>query len=253
MVKSRKRMGLGIALAVLSVGAFATGLATDHLPLPSVLAATTKPSASALAPPSIVREPNNPTDDKVAKFKLAHADKQVSFRCALVKDSTLAPSAAAFSSCNTNPRYTGLVPASYCFWAVAVKGGQTSATASSCWDNFDKKTFGITSNTSGLSPGVAKPIDLVLSNPNSVAIKILSVTVAVQTGTSKPGCAGSNFEITKQLTGDVTVPAGVTRSLTQLGVSQAQWPVLRMKNLTTNQDACKNTTFTLTYTGSATK
>ena len=59
--------------------------------------------------------------------------------------------------------------------------------------------------------------------------------------------------VTRPFSGSVVVPKESTKSLTQLGVPQAQWPRLSMPNLATNQDACKATTFKFSYTGTATK
>ena len=53
--------------------------------------------------------------------------------------------------------------------------------------------------------------------------------------------------------GPVRVPARSTKKLSQLPVSAEIWPVLTMPNLDENQDACKDTQFALTYTGTATK
>ena len=41
-------------------------------------------------------------------------------------------------------------------------------------------------------------------------------------------------------------------SLSQLGVSTANWPVITMIDTHTNQNACQGAPLTLTYTGSAT-
>jgi hypothetical protein len=98
--------------------------------------------------------------------------------------------------------------------------------------------------------GNASPVELVFTNPNTSPITITSVTVTV-TGTSAPGCAASNFTITQQLTAHPVVPANDTKSLTQLGVSQSQWPQLQMLD-NGNQNVCAAATVNLSYAGTAT-
>ena len=45
----------------------------------------------------------------------------------------------------------------------------------------------------------------------------------------------------------------MTRSLSQLGIGEAQWPEVEMINLPVNQDACKGATFQLDYSAAVTK
>ena len=104
-----------------------------------------------------------------------------------------------------------------------------------------------------------KPVDLSFTNPFAFSITILSVEVMVGAGTTKqgqpnPACSGSsNLVVVRALAAQPVVGPRSTASLTQLGVPQSEWPVLRMPDLPVNQDACKNTTFALAYTGSATR
>jgi hypothetical protein len=112
------------------------------------------------------------------------------------------------------------------------------------------KDFTITGDVGqALSPGVTAPIDLSLANSNNQPINITSLVVSV-TGTSKAACATDNFSV-RQFTGPypVTVPAGATRKLSQLGISQTQMPALTFIDKPSNQDACKSTKITLGYTG----
>lgn len=104
-----------------------------------------------------------------------------------------------------------------------------------------------------LYPGASRPIDLVFTNPNDVPITVQSVVVSVDPVTSRTSCDGPpNLVVTQSLVGTITVPAGATRSLSELAVPQDRWPVLRMPDLPVNQDACQATTFTMHYTGTAT-
>jgi len=108
--------------------------------------------------------------------------------------------------------------------------------------------------TTTLYPGVASPINLVFTNPNSVPITVTTVTASI-TGTSdNTNCpAGTNFAIGQQLSPSavVVVPANSTKSLSDLGVPQAQWPTIAMVETHTNQNACANKSVSLNYTGSA--
>ena len=95
-------------------------------------------------------------------------------------------------------------------------------------------------------------MNLVIGNPHDFAIRVTSVTITVHPNTSKAGCSGTaNLAVTKTLAVPVDVPRNSTRSLQQLGVAQALWPVLTMPNLASNQDACKNAVFSVVYTGQA--
>jgi hypothetical protein len=100
-----------------------------------------------------------------------------------------------------------------------------------------------------LAPGVTGFLDLALTNPNNQPMDITNLTVSI-TGTSKAGCATSNFSVT-QFSGTypVTLPANSTKTLSQLGVAQPFRPQVTMIDLPVNQDVCKNTGLTLGYTG----
>lgn len=119
------------------------------------------------------------------------------------------------------------------------------------------KAFGIADPAvavTSLAPGaVPRPLDLRISNPNSQQIAITNLTVSVDQPLAA-ACTQGNFAVTQVPSGyPVLVPAGaVDVPLSSLGLSVAQLPTLQLRNLSTNQDACKSTTVTLAYTGSAT-
>lgn len=127
----------------------------------------------------------------------------------------------------------------------------------------NNKMFGISGSLTGsFSPGVQKSLNLVLTNPYNFPINVTGVTVRVEpttttaTGGPNPGCDGTeNLKVITQAPftsqNPVTVPPGPGGTYT---LAANERPVLEMPDLaTTNQDACKNTTFTLSYTGTATK
>lgn len=115
------------------------------------------------------------------------------------------------------------------------------------------RPFLIAGTVGALAPGVIRPIDLSLTNTGTVALPVTGLAVRLPTATSKPDCSvTANYEL-KQYTGryPLTVPAGATVTLSGLGVPQADWPALTMRNLPTNQDACKGASMSLTYSGTA--
>ena len=123
----------------------------------------------------------------------------------------------------------------------------------------DKAAFAIGGAvTEAMGPGSQRRIDLVLTNPNSFDVLArVDVAVAEDTtagGAPNPGCSGAeNLVVVQGLRGTVTLPRKATRSLSDLGVAEADWPLVQMANLTTNQYASKGSTFTLVYSGSAVK
>ena len=119
------------------------------------------------------------------------------------------------------------------------------------------QTFGVSGNLAGsLTPGRKVPLDLSLTNPQGFDIKVASVAVTVEESTSRPGCSGTqNFKVTQipARRYPITLAAGQTRTLTQLGVADADKPQVEMLNQPWSQDACKNASITLSYGGSAAK
>jgi hypothetical protein len=119
------------------------------------------------------------------------------------------------------------------------------------------KTFEISGDlATHLYPGASAPLNLTLTNPYNFDLRIGSISVSLEEATSRPGCSGSqNFEVTQMPASayPVTLPSGLTRTLTQLGVSDASKPRVRMINQPWNQEACRQAGITLQYSGSAGK
>jgi hypothetical protein len=112
------------------------------------------------------------------------------------------------------------------------------------------QNFGLSGSADRLlAPGVSGFIDVSITNPNNQPLNVTGITVSV-TATSKPTCTTSNFAVT-QFSGTypIVVPANSTRTLSQLGIAQAQRPKVSMIDLPVNQDICKNTGITLGFTG----
>jgi hypothetical protein len=205
--------------------------------------------------PTITVQPDDVTSDTGATFGFTDTQSGVSFQCQL--------DSGPFSACTTPKTYNNLSSGDHVFSVRVIdSAGNPSSVASFPW-TVATGNFGIRGDlTSTLAPGVSVPLNLVFTNPYTFSggLKITGVTVTVQQATVKggqpnPACPGpANIAVTQaSFTGPLTVPRTSTRSLSDLGVPQAQWPQIAMRNLTTNQDVCKNTTFNFTYTGTATK
>lgn len=158
--------------------------------------------------------------------------------------------------------YNNLSPGQHCFQVVAVdRAGNTSDPAEVCWTiqpKNNKQRFTISGNASSLFfPGApAQPLNLIITNPNSYDLKVTSISVSVQAGTTNsggnpvPACNGTtNITVDRQFSGTVVVPAHSTKSLTDLGAASAQFPLLQMPDLPVNQDACQGVTFHMSYSG----
>jgi hypothetical protein len=121
------------------------------------------------------------------------------------------------------------------------------------------KPFSISGNLSGaLAPGISRPLNLTLTNPNKKPLSITNLTVTVQTVTrtayaiahNQP-CTAADYAAT-QYSGSypLTVPADSSTSLSSLGVSASAQPKVSMLNTAQNQDGCKGAALTLAYSGS---
>lgn len=175
-------------------------------------------------------------------------DRGTAFECSL--------DGGAFRSCSSPRRYRSLGLGEHCFEVRSRNAaGRPSDPARQCWWIVIDNGFPITGDVAdAFTPGVSRPVDLRLGNPFPFPLRVLEVTMSVRPSTSNAGCAGDvNLVPSRQLATAVVVPAGATRTLSELGVPEASWPVLVMPNLPVNQDACKNATFSLAYRGRATK
>ncbi len=112
--------------------------------------------------------------------------------------------------------------------------------------------FQISGSVTGLTLGTWAPISVTVTNPNPVAIHVTALAVGVNAAQDPAGCpSGTNLELQQSnvsATLPLLVPANGSVTLPAQGVTR---PQIRLRNLTTNQDACKGKSFALTYTGSA--
>ena len=120
------------------------------------------------------------------------------------------------------------------------------------------KQFVLSGNVPGtLSPGTSAGLDLQINNPNSKALSLTNLSVAVAGVTRSAdavaknlACTPADFAVT-QYTGPypLSVPAG-TSSLSGLRLAASVWPRVGMLDTSANQDGCKGATLQLTYSGS---
>jgi hypothetical protein len=223
------------------------GASTPLKALAQVTIDNTKP-----APPVLTAGALAQTTDTSAQFAFRSNDPTVTFTCSL--------DGAAASRCTSPTKYNNLDVGTHSFRVFALdKAHNTSAPATYAWTIVLPASFRISGSVAGLEPGVTQPVDVTLTNPNDVPISVTSVTITIGETTTKngqpnPGCSGTqNLVLVHGLVGAVTMPAKTTASLTSLSVATKRWPALQMPDLRINQDACKDTSFALTYSGSATQ
>jgi hypothetical protein len=109
-----------------------------------------------------------------------------------------------------------------------------------------------------LAPGISRPLDLTITNPNKKALSVTNLTVTVQSVARTPfavshsqPCTPSDYAVT-QYGGSypLTVPGSSSAPLSSLGVTSSAQPKVAMLNRPVNQDGCKGATLTLAYSGS---
>jgi hypothetical protein len=101
------------------------------------------------------------------------------------------------------------------------------------------RDFVVSGQVGDLRPGGSRPMVLTVQNPNSVAIRVTSITVAA--GAAGPGCPGSSLTL-PQWTGSLQVPKRGTASVTVDVALEPSAP-----------DACQGADWPLTYGGTAVK
>jgi hypothetical protein len=198
--------------------------------------------------PTLTQKPANPSSTADATFGFTDTEAGVVFQCRV--------DVAAYASCTSPTAYHGLSAATHHFEVRALDAAGNASAATS-WDwKVTTQTglpFSVSGNLTGLlAPGLSGSLLLTVSNPNSDPILVTSLTVTVQSGSTKAGCDGpTNLQIVQSnasAANPLTVPAHGSASLPSGGVSA---PQVQMKNLPVSQDACKGATFTFAYGGSA--
>jgi len=203
--------------------------------------------------PVLTTKPDNPTFNATNTFAWPLSETGLSFQCSLEN--------GAWFDCPTPYTYF-IVTSNYGQHQFAVRAvdaaGNISA-ATSYTFKYEKKLptsgvpFTITGSVSGLSIGVWKPIAVTISNPNNVTIFVSVLTVTLGTSSHPTTCPSSaNVELWQSDVSTANTVAVLAYGTVVLPAQKASAPQIRLMNLSTNQDACKDTTFGLTYTGTAT-
>lgn len=137
--------------------------------------------------------------------------------------------------------------------AAATGTMQASPTpAPSLWIIVSGANFGISGSVSGLLPGVTRPIKLVITNPNGVAIYITKLTVTLPANSTPPGCTSADNLALVQSDASTANPIMVPASGSVTLSAAPRAPQVTLLNLpSVNQDACKGKKFALTFSGSA--
>jgi hypothetical protein len=200
---------------------------------------TTPPPA-----PTIGSHPADPTTATSATFTFTDRIHGVQFQCQL--------DSAAWQACASPTTYNNLAGGSHAFHVrVLDDAGNASDAASFTWTI--QQTSGMPFSISGSAPNplypgaAAQPIALKLTNPNNVTIYVTALGANLQ-ATGASGCATNWFAISAASipTAGIAVPANGT-----VTVPTANDPTIQMIESSTNQDACKGATLTLSYSGSA--
>jgi hypothetical protein len=206
-----------------------------------------------LAPPAptISSGPDTQTVQKSATFAFGDSEPGVTFLCSRDR--------ARAKACKSPIVYPSNGRGEHTFVVQAKDGaGNVSGTTTYKWSVVKKleesgKPFSVAGSATGpLAPGFSSPLALTVTNPNNVAITVTDLKVSVATASSKAGCEGpANLALTQSnisAANPLVVPANGHASVPSGAVSAAS---VLMKDLSTNQDACKNASFTFNYSGSA--
>jgi hypothetical protein len=223
------------------VHARAVDVVGNETPAASQATATFTIDATIPPAPSIQSGPEAETGSRTAVFAFSDGERGVSFKCA--KDS------GPFLPCTSPKTYETVALGEHTVSIEAADAaGNVSPATSYTWTVIRPIT--IEGNLAGaLFPGASQPLPLTLGNPNAKLIHVTSLTVAAREASTKPGCtAAVNLQITQANiteTHSLTVPA---KGKVTLPVAGFPAPQVLMRNLSTNQDACKGATFTFDYT-----
>ena len=113
--------------------------------------------------------------------------------------------------------------------------------------------FGISGSVSAIEPGVARPLNLSLSNPNQRPLSLTLVTVGARAVTAPHAtrllpCTLADFAIW-QFSGSypIAVPASSTLTLSSLGIPSARWPQVAMLDRPVSQNGCIGASLALSY------
>lgn len=103
-----------------------------------------------------------------------------------------------------------------------------------------------------LAPGASVPVDVWITNTtgSALSVKALSMSIAridAPRASGARGCEPADFSIEQFSGSTFAIPPRATRRLSEAGVPQAHWPMLKMLDRPTNQDGCKGADLQLAF------
>jgi hypothetical protein len=151
---------------------------------------------------------------------------------------------------------------------ISGQGGGLTRTAAVTLSVQPSADFSITGNaeTGKLAPGISRPVDPLLSNPNAKALSVTSLNASITALTAPGACPLSDFSVAPASSAlfpvRLVANAGPTALSTLAQASHPTWtaaqvraalPMVSMLNRPANQNGCKNATLAYKYVGSAGK
>lgn len=222
---------------------------TSFLESPPPVSAGTEAQFRFHVPPRGQRPSPAPTGSPVGA-----ATPTRHFKCSLDEGRWIA--------CNSPYRLTGLALDRHSFSVRALsRAGRAGPANSYSWRQIEPsptqlevgpKPFSIEllDQLEELYPGYPpQHVPVRVTNPNSVAIEVTSLTVAIAEGS--PACPPENFSLTPSSVSPTTplvVPAGASATLPTATISA---PTIGMLNLSVNQDPCQDAAVPLAISGEA--
>jgi hypothetical protein len=107
--------------------------------------------------------------------------------------------------------------------------------------------------TEPLSPGAAAPVNLSITNPLDSDLGVSRLLVEVDAvdapnATDEHPCDVDDFTVDQvSAEEEWVIDPDSTIALSDLGVTSADWPTVRMLDTESNQDGCKGATLSLSY------
>ena len=101
-----------------------------------------------------------------------------------------------------------------------------------------------------LAPGVARPVNLVLTNAFATAVDVTALTATIVSVAPVPGgaCSEADFTTTPaSLPQPLRLLAETSRTLLALGLPRGAWPVVTMVDRPVSQDGCKGAAVALRF------
>ena len=212
-------------------------------------------SGAVPAAPTITSSPAEDTTSTEAVFSFDIAAGN-SFQCRLDR--------SGWQQCSNPAMYVGLGtgPHTFCVRDVGtggVAGPETCVTwtvHSPANAPLPSEAFTISGSLPTLlSPGIGGPLPLTVLNPFDFDLSVTALTVTVRPGSSRPGCDGpANLQVTQSnaAAGSVSIVVPAHGAVT-LPAQGATAPQVTMLDLATNQDACMNAVFALSFSGTGTR